>query len=262
MRDGRASATMAISDLCVNSFRLWSGLLEVCIASFRGMPNTMGRGRFPWDGERGLRRRDALRRGTPGEMDSGTGKPESRSEMRDGTSTRAQARAARHQDADLAAVERASVGESSAFEALVRKYQGWVFTLAYRMLGDRAEAEDMAQEIFLKVYRALPQFEGKSTFSTWLYTISTNHCLNHLESRRRRPRLQEMLRPARTEGNPDPGGLETGPCAGRRSGSGAGRSAAPDPGATPPAHARASRHPRAARYPGTCLRGDRRPPGA
>lgn len=124
--------------------------------------------------------------------------------MRDGTSTTAQARAARHQDADLAAVERASVGESSAFEALVRKYQGWVFTLAYRMLGDRAEAEDMAQEIFLKVYRALPQFEGKSTFSTWLYTIATNHCLNHLESRRRRPRLQEMIGPARTEGNPDP----------------------------------------------------------
>ncbi len=124
--------------------------------------------------------------------------------MTEGTLATAQTQVARHQDADLAAIERASAGDGSAFEALVRKYQSWVFTLAHRMLGDRAEAEDMAQEIFLKVYRALPQFEGKSTFSTWLYTIATNHCLSHLESRRRRPRLQEMIRSARTEGNPDP----------------------------------------------------------
>jgi RNA polymerase sigma-70 factor (ECF subfamily) len=120
------------------------------------------------------------------------------------TSTAAQTPAARQHDEDLAAVERASAGDTSAFEALVRKYQGWVFTLAYRMLGDRAEAEDMAQEIFLKVYRSLPQFERKSSFSTWLYTIATNHCLNRLESRRRRPRLQEMIRSTRAEGNPDP----------------------------------------------------------
>ncbi len=137
-------------------------------------------------------------------MGGGTGQRESRSEMTGETSTAAQTPAARQHDEDLAAVERASAGDTSAFEALVRKYQGWVFTLAYRMLGDRAEAEDMAQEIFLKVYRSLPQFERKSSFSTWLYTIATNHCLNRLESRRRRPRLQEMIRSTRAEGNPDP----------------------------------------------------------
>lgn len=137
-------------------------------------------------------------------MGGGTGRREYRSEMTGETSTAAQTPAARQHDEDLAAVERASAGDTSAFEALVRKYQGWVFTLAYRMLGDRAEAEDMAQEIFLKAYRSLPKFERKSSFSTWLYTIATNHCLNRLESRRRRPRLQEMIRSTRAEGNPDP----------------------------------------------------------
>jgi RNA polymerase sigma-70 factor (ECF subfamily) len=62
----------------------------------------------------------------------------------------------------------------------------------------------MAQEIFLKVYRALPQFERKSTFSTWLYSVATRHCLNQLEYRRRRPRIQEAVSPTRSGGNPRP----------------------------------------------------------
>ena len=54
------------------------------------------------------------------------------------------------------------------------------------MTGDRAEAEDLAQEVFLKAYRGLGGFEGASRFSTWLYAIATHHCLNHLQARRRR----------------------------------------------------------------------------
>jgi RNA polymerase sigma-70 factor (ECF subfamily) len=103
---------------------------------------------------------------------------------------------------DLAAIERASNGDGDAFEALVRKYQTWVFTLAYRMLGNRADAEEMAQEIFLKAFRGLKRFERKSAFSTWLYSIATNHCLNELESRRRRPRPQELNGPVGKGGNP------------------------------------------------------------
>jgi RNA polymerase sigma-70 factor (ECF subfamily) len=137
-------------------------------------------------------------------MDRGTGQPENRSEMGEETSKTARLQPLSQQGDDLAAVEKASAGDSDAFEVLVRKYQGWVVTLAYRMLGNHADAEDMAQEIFLKAYRALPQFERKSTFSTWLYTIATNHCLNQLESRRRRPRLQEMNESPWTEGNPRP----------------------------------------------------------
>jgi len=89
-------------------------------------------------------------------------------------------------DADRGLVERARTGDAGAFEALIRRYQGWVFTLALRMLGDRAEAEDMAQEIFLKAYRGLKGFKGSSRFSTWLYAIASHHCLNQLEARRRR----------------------------------------------------------------------------
>ena len=137
-------------------------------------------------------------------MDRGTGGPENRSEMGEEASRTARPQPLSQQDDDLAAVEKASAGDSDAFEALVRKHQGGVVTLAYRMLGNHADAEDMAQEIFLKAYRALPQFERKSTFWTWLYTIATNHCLNQLESRRRRPRLQEMNESPRTEGNPRP----------------------------------------------------------
>ena len=93
---------------------------------------------------------------------------------------------ARRLDDDLPLVVRARAEDTEAFEALVRKHQGWVFTLAYRMLGDRADAEEVAQEIFLKAYRGLGRFKGDARFSTWLYRIATNHCLNHLESRRRR----------------------------------------------------------------------------
>lgn len=88
-------------------------------------------------------------------------------------------------DEDRRLVGRAQAGDAGAFETLVRRYQGWVFTLALRMLGDRAEAEDMAQEIFLKAYRGLKGFKGASRFSTWLYSITSHHCLNHLKARRR-----------------------------------------------------------------------------
>jgi len=91
------------------------------------------------------------------------------------------------EDRDHALVDRARAGDIEAFEMLVRRYQGWVFSLAVRMLGERAEAEDMAQEIFLKAYRGLKRFKGASRFSTWLYTIASHHCLNHLQARRRRP---------------------------------------------------------------------------
>lgn len=86
-----------------------------------------------------------------------------------------------------ALLDRARAGDPGAFETLVRRYQGWVFTLALRMLADRAEAEDVAQEIFLKAYRGLKRFRGESRFSTWLYAIASHHCLNHLAARRRRP---------------------------------------------------------------------------
>ena len=107
-------------------------------------------------------------------------------------------------DEDRGLVDRVVAGDAGAFEALVRRYQGWVFTLALRMLGDRAEAEDVAQEVFLKAYRGLRSFKGTSRFSTWLYAIASNHCLSHLQARARRPRPYGKGREGAGAGGDDP----------------------------------------------------------
>jgi RNA polymerase sigma-70 factor (ECF subfamily) len=106
-------------------------------------------------------------------------------------------------DEDRRLVDRAQAGDARAFEALVRRYERWVFTLALRMVGERADAEDMAQEVFLKAYRGLSGFRGGSRFSTWLYAIASHHCLNHLASREFR------MRRAGGPGNPSGADGET-----------------------------------------------------
>lgn len=80
-------------------------------------------------------------------------------------------------------VERARHGDAGAFEALYREHASPVFGLALRMLKNRADAEDMLQEIFIHAYDRLPSFEGRSAFGTWLYRLAVNRCLDHLRSR-------------------------------------------------------------------------------
>jgi RNA polymerase sigma-70 factor (ECF subfamily) len=105
---------------------------------------------------------------------------------------------------DRELVDRARMGDAGAFEALVRRYQSWVFTLALRMVGEPAEAEDMAQEIFLKAYRGLRGFKGASRFSTWLYSIASHHCLNHVQALRRRPSASRRGAEHQNASNNDP----------------------------------------------------------
>lgn len=78
---------------------------------------------------------------------------------------------------------RAATGDLQAFEALVRRYQLPIYRLCLRMLGNRADAEEAAQDTFLMAWRALSRFRGESLFSTWLYRIATNRCLKHLQRR-------------------------------------------------------------------------------
>jgi RNA polymerase sigma-70 factor (ECF subfamily) len=78
-------------------------------------------------------------------------------------------------------------GDRSAFETIVRRHQEPMLNLAYRFLGDRDEAEDLAQEIFLRVYRARATYRPDAKFTTWLYRIASNACLNALRSRKNRP---------------------------------------------------------------------------
>jgi RNA polymerase sigma-70 factor (ECF subfamily) len=88
---------------------------------------------------------------------------------------------------DQVLVARVQNGEKGAFDLLVRKYQHKVAKLVSRYLSDRAEVEDITQEVFIKAYRGLGAFRGDSAFYTWLYRIAVNTAKNYLESQGRRP---------------------------------------------------------------------------
>jgi RNA polymerase sigma-70 factor, ECF subfamily len=89
-------------------------------------------------------------------------------------------------DIDQQLVERVQRGDKGAFDLLVLKYQRKIFRLLSRLIRDSAEVEDIAQEAFIKAYRALPNFRGESAFYTWLYRIAINTAKNHLVSQGRR----------------------------------------------------------------------------
>ena len=88
---------------------------------------------------------------------------------------------------DLALVRRVQQGDRSAFDLLVIKYQHKILKLIMRYVRDSSEAMDVAQEAFLKAYRAAPSFRGDSAFYTWLYRIAINTAKNHLVALGRRP---------------------------------------------------------------------------
>jgi RNA polymerase sigma-70 factor (ECF subfamily) len=88
---------------------------------------------------------------------------------------------------DLGLVQRVQKGDKTAFDLLVLKYQHKVVKLVTRYLRDPSDAEDVAQEAFIKAYRALPQFRGDSAFYTWLYRIAINTAKNAIVSRDRSP---------------------------------------------------------------------------
>src|SRR5437870_10212657 len=87
---------------------------------------------------------------------------------------------------DLSLVRRVQRGDKGAFDALVLKYQHKLVKLVMRYVRNPAEAEDIAQEAFIKAYRALPQFRGDSAFYTWLYRIGINTAKNYLVTQGRR----------------------------------------------------------------------------
>ena len=91
------------------------------------------------------------------------------------------------EQSDLELVRRVQRGERGAFDLLVLRYQHKVVKLVARLLRDPAEAEDVAQEAFVKAYRAIGSFRGDSAFYTWLYRIAVNTARNTMASRQRRP---------------------------------------------------------------------------
>ena len=81
-------------------------------------------------------------------------------------------------------ISRVLQGEQTAYAALVERYQGYVFTLVLRMIKSREDAEEVAQDVFIKAYRALADFRGESKFSTWLYTITNTTCITFLRKKK------------------------------------------------------------------------------
>lgn len=90
-------------------------------------------------------------------------------------------------DTDQMLVGRVQRGDKSAFDALIRKYQHKIIKLVSRYVRDSSEALDVAQEAFIKAYRAIPGFRGDSAFYTWLYRIAINTAKNYLVAEGRRP---------------------------------------------------------------------------
>jgi len=90
-------------------------------------------------------------------------------------------------DPDAALMMRVKQGDRDAFEELVEKYKQPVINLVFRTLRDATEAEDLAQHVFLQVYKSAHRYEISAKFSTWLFTIARNLCLNEIRRRSRHP---------------------------------------------------------------------------
>ena len=96
------------------------------------------------------------------------------------------------QELDLELVRRVQRGESAAFDVLVRKHQHRVVSLVGRYIADWSECQDVAQDTFIRAYRAINSFRGDAQFSTWLHRIAVNTAKNHLAASNRRPPTDDI----------------------------------------------------------------------
>jgi RNA polymerase sigma-70 factor (ECF subfamily) len=89
-------------------------------------------------------------------------------------------------------VRRAQRGDKAAFEAIVAEFQTSIFNYILRAVGDRALAEDLTQDVFMRVYQKLPRFSFRSKFTTWLFQVAKNRVVDEFRSRERRPPAEEL----------------------------------------------------------------------
>ncbi|MBI4566637.1 MAG: sigma-70 family RNA polymerase sigma factor [Planctomycetes bacterium] len=109
----------------------------------------------------------------------------------------------RPRDPDVELMLKFQGGDERAFDELLFRHQKSILNLAYRYVGERSLAEDAAQDIFLKVYRARRSYHPQAKFSTWLYRIAVNHCLNAIRARRA---AEATLTDAAASAETNPGG--------------------------------------------------------
>lgn len=96
---------------------------------------------------------------------------------------------------DAAAVARVRSGDKDAFRPLVERHSQTIFRVAFRMIENEQDAEEVVQETFLRAYRALDRFESRANFGTWIYRIALNLCYDVLKQRQSRPRTQPQEDP-------------------------------------------------------------------
>jgi RNA polymerase sigma-70 factor (ECF subfamily) len=89
-------------------------------------------------------------------------------------------------DTELAWVQAARAGDERAFACIVARFEKPIYSLAYRMLGNARDAEDAAQETFLRAYRGLPAYDSRRPFATWLLSVAAHHCIDRLRRRHMR----------------------------------------------------------------------------
>jgi RNA polymerase sigma-70 factor (ECF subfamily) len=97
-------------------------------------------------------------------------------------------------DEEAILVQHARSGSEEAFTRLVEAYQDSVYNLAYRMLGDAAEAEDAAQETFVRLYTRLSTYDARRKFSSWLLSIASHHCIDRLRRRKPETSLENVVK--------------------------------------------------------------------
>jgi RNA polymerase sigma-70 factor (ECF subfamily) len=94
---------------------------------------------------------------------------------------------------DPSILRKAQKGDERAFAIVVRMYETPVYNYVLRLVGDRSLAEDLTQEVFLRVFQGLPRFSSRSKFTTWLFQVTKNRVLDELRALERRPRLSVAL---------------------------------------------------------------------
>ena len=95
-------------------------------------------------------------------------------------------------ETDQEALDRALAGDKDGFRVLVERYSHSLFRLAFRMTGNESDAEDVVQESFLRAWRHLPNYDGRASFSTWVFRIATNCALDTLRARRRKGQGEDL----------------------------------------------------------------------
>lgn len=105
-------------------------------------------------------------------------------------------------DPDNQLMQKAGSGNRAAFKELVIKHQGTVTGIIYRYTGNHNEVEDLAQDIFLKIYKAASSYVPRAQFKTWLYRVVVNHCLNFFRSQKRKAMISSLDQPVSEDYNP------------------------------------------------------------